>query len=125
MARVFGGAMRAFYTAGLAVLLFTAVSWGQQIQAPRSPQQRLPIPLIQEDFITNRPSTTPTSSPGQEYRIGKDDLIEVSVFEVPELGGVSRVTATGTVTLPLVGAIDVAGHTVREVEKEVEQTLKE
>ena len=120
--------MRAFYAAGLMtalmVLLFAAFSLGQQIQAPRPPQRPV-APLIQDDFTTNRPSNTPTSPAGQDYRIGKDDLIEVSVFEAPELGGASRVTATGKVTLPLVGAVDVAGHTVREVEEAVERTLKE
>jgi len=120
--------MRAFCAAGLVavlmVLLFAAFSLGQQIQAPRPPQRPV-APLIQDDFTSNRPSNTPTSPAGQDYQIGKDDLIEVSVFEAPELGGASRVTATGKVTLPLVGAVDVAGHTVREVEEAVERTLKE
>src|SRR5215471_5359251 len=120
--------MRAFYVAGLVatlmVLLFAAFSSGQRVQA-RRPQQRPTAPLIPDDFTTNKPSNTPTSSAGQDYRIGKDDLIDVSVFEAPELGGASRVTATGKVTLPLVGAVDVAGHTVREVEEAVERTLKE
>ena len=119
--------MRAFYAAGLMVLLFAVFSSGQQVQqAPRPPQgSAVPSPLILDDFASNRPSNTPTSSAGQDYRIGKDDLIEVSVFEAPELGGASRVTATGTVTLPLVGAVDAAGHTVREVEEAIEQALKE
>jgi polysaccharide export outer membrane protein len=124
MVRVFGGAMTAFYAAGF--LLFAVSSSGQQVQAPRRPQRpAVSSPLPLDDFITNRPSNTPTSSAGQDYRIGKDDLIEVSVFEAPELGGASRVTATGTVTLPLVGAVDAAGHTVREVEEAIEQALKE
>jgi polysaccharide export outer membrane protein len=119
--------MRAFYAAGLMVLLFAVFSSGQQVQqAPRPPQRpAVSSPLPLDDFITNRPSNTPTSSAGQDYRIGKDDLIEVSVFEAPELGGASRVTATGAVTLPLVGAVDAAGHTVREVEEAIEQALKE
>src|SRR5215475_6688633 len=127
MVEVSGGTMRAFYAAGLMVLLFAVFSSGQQVQqAPRPPQRpTVPSPLFQDDFITNRPSNSPTSSGGQDYRIGKDDLIEVSVFEALELGGASWVTATGTVTLPLVGAVDVADHTVREVEKGIEQALKE
>jgi polysaccharide export outer membrane protein len=127
MVQISGGAMRTFYAAGLMVLLFAVFSSGQQVQqAPRSSQgPAVPSPLILDDFASNRPSNTPTSSAGQDYRIGKDDLIEVSVFEAPELGGASRVTATGQVTLPLVGAVDVAGHTVREVEEAVERTLKE
>lgn len=121
--------MRAYYApglmAGLMVLLFAIFSSGQQVQQAPRPTQRPVAPVIQDDFITNRPSNTPTSSTGQDYRIGKDDLIEVAVFEAPELGGASRVTATGKVTLPLIGAVDVSGHTVPEVEEAVEQALKE
>lgn len=124
--------MRGFYFAGLVLLSSSTVLLGQagQAQLPqRSPQiqiQRPPSPpfLPQDEFITNRPSNTPTSTPGQEYRVGPDDLIEVTIFEAPDLGGASRVTASGTITLPLVGPIDVAGHTIREVEQSVEDALK-
>ncbi len=100
------------------ILLFSILSWGQT-QRPI-----LPVPIFQEDFNSNRPSSAPTST-GQEYRIGPDDLIEVAVFEAPELGGVSRVTASGTISLPLVGPVEVSGRTPQEVERVVEEALKE
>lgn len=115
--------MRGLCAAGLIVLSSSIISWGQ-IQIPTQPQRPQFTPLPQEEFISNRPSNTPTSSEGQEYRIGKDDLLEVAVFEAPELGGVSRVTATGTITLPLVGPLDVGGHTIREVQRAIEESLK-
>jgi polysaccharide export outer membrane protein len=99
-------------------MLFSMSSWGQT----RRPI--LPVPIFQEDFNSNRPSSAPTST-GQEYRIGPDDLIEVAVFEAPELGGVSRVTASGTISLPLVGPVEVSGRTPQEVERVVEEALKE
>ena len=85
---------------------------------------RLSSPIPQEDFITNRPSNTPTSLGGPEYRIGKDDLIEVTVFEVPELGSTPRVTAAGTISLPLIGPLEAAGHTPQELERSIEEALK-
>jgi len=90
-----------------------------QAQLPRPA-----APLPQEDFITNRPSNSPTSLAGQEYQIGRDDLIEVSVFEVPELGGTTRVTAGGTISLPLLGPLDAAGHTPLQVERSIEDALR-
>jgi polysaccharide export outer membrane protein len=103
----------------LLLLLFATPLMGQTQRPP------LPIPLPQEDFNSNRPSNTPTSGAGKEYRIGSDDLIEVSVFEVPELGGTSRVTASGAISLPLIGSVDVAGRTPQEVERLIEEALRE
>lgn len=98
------------------LLLFSICAWGQS--------QR-PTPLIPQDsFLSNKPSNAPTSLTGQEYRIGKDDLIEVTVFEVPELAGTSRVTASGTISIPLLGPLYVAGRTPQEVERSVEEALK-
>ena len=85
---------------------------------------RLTTPIPQQDFNANMPSNLPTSSGGQEYRIGKDDLIEITVFEVPELGSTPRVTAAGTISLPLIGPIEVAGHTPQELERSIEEALK-
>src|SRR5262245_41316154 len=102
-----------------ALMLFPLLIWSQT--------QRLPLPVIppaQDDFVSNRPSNTPTSLAGEEYRIGRDDLVEVAVFEVPELGAIARVTASGTISLPLVGPVRVAGNTLQEVERSVEEALK-
>src|SRR5262245_27909594 len=113
--------MKVFST--LAGILLSLNVWAQ---SPTTPQ-RSPVPfpqLVPEEFNSNAPSTAPTSLAGEEYRIGKDDLIEVTVFEVPELGAITRVTATGKVSLPLVGSIEASGHTAQEVERIVEETLK-
>src|SRR5215831_18959351 len=99
------------------ILLFSISSWGQ---VPRAVS---PLPILQDEFSSNRPSSAPTST-GREYRIGPDDLIEVAVFEAPELGGISRVTASGNISLPLIGPMEVAGHTPQEVERLLEEALK-
>ena len=111
----------------VALLLTTVSAWaqGQGTVSGQTPRLVIPIPVPQEEFTTNKPVNTPTSLNGQEYLIGKDDLIEVSVFEVPELSSVSRVAASGMLSLPLIGSKEVVGHTAREVERMIEEGLRE
>ncbi len=63
---------------------------------------------------------TPGSS---AYKIGPQDVVEVSVFKVPELSKSVQVSEAGTINLPLVGEIAVAGRTAREVEKNLTKLL--
>ena len=51
----------------------------------------------------------------QAYRIGRGDLIEVSVFGLPEMTAVERVSPGGTIALSLVGETQVEGLTVNEL----------
>ena len=46
-----------------------------------------------------------------EYVIGPEDLLEINVFELPELKTTTRVLGDGTVSLPLVGVVQAAGLT--------------
>jgi polysaccharide export outer membrane protein len=104
------------------VFLLSVLGFGQlQSPLPRRPDSVWP----QEEFANNTPSNTPSSKSGVEYRIGKDDLIEVTVFEDPTLNTASRVTASGTISLNLLGSIAVAGNTPQEVESLIENALKE
>ena len=45
------------------------------------------------------------------YRVGPKDLVEIKVFEVPELNGERRIDADGTVDLPLLGKVKIEGLT--------------
>ena len=71
--------------------------------------------------------TTPSSMiapPRGEYLIGPDDLLEVSVFEAPELNRTLRVTAGGEFTMPPLGMVKAAGLTPREVEFVLQELLR-
>ena len=48
---------------------------------------------------------------GPTYRLGPKDLIAIKVLEVPELNVESRVSESGTVTLPLIGDVPAEGLT--------------
>lgn len=53
--------------------------------------------------------------------IGAGDLVEMSVFDTPELSGKLRVSNTGDVTLPLVGTLYLQGLTAGEAQALIRQ----
>lgn len=65
------------------------------------------------------------AAPGaeDEYRIGARDLLEVRVFDLEDLNTETRVSEAGTITLPLVGEIGIAGLTRSEAEGRIETAL--
>jgi polysaccharide biosynthesis/export protein len=58
-----------------------------------------------------------------EYRIGPQDLIEISVFQVAELNRTVRVNTSGDISLPLVGVVKAGGRTVQELEADIAKNL--
>ncbi len=58
-------------------------------------------------------------------RLGAGDLIEISVFEVPELSQIKvRIPNSGQVTLPLVGSFPASGATALELQSQISNHLK-
>jgi polysaccharide biosynthesis/export protein len=69
-------------------------------------------------------SVTSASKPGTgAYKIGPLDVLDISVFKVPELSKSVQVADTGSVNLPLVGEVPVAGRTAQEVERNLTTLL--
>jgi protein involved in polysaccharide export with SLBB domain len=60
-----------------------------------------------------------------EPRLAASDLVEVRVFQEPELDTVARLTGDGKVTLPLLGEVHIAGRTCAEASRIVAQRLGE
>jgi polysaccharide export outer membrane protein len=58
------------------------------------------------------------------YRIGPKDLIEIKVFEVPELNIERRVSEEGTINLPLIGDVPVKGLTDVELAERLKALLE-
>jgi polysaccharide export outer membrane protein len=52
------------------------------------------------------------------------DLLDVTVFEAPELSRAVRVSDVGTISLPLLGQIQAAGRTPRDLEVVLQDTLR-
>ena len=58
------------------------------------------------------------------YHIGAEDLIEITVFEVPELSRTVRVSAGGDISLPLIGSVKAAGLSPVELEQSITEALR-
>jgi polysaccharide export outer membrane protein len=87
------------------------------------------LAVTQGEFHANTLSAdTPSNSqalPVQEYRVGQDDLLEITVFEVMELNTTARISDAGVITLPLIGPLTAAGRTTQELERTIEDALSE
>jgi polysaccharide export outer membrane protein len=73
--------------------------------------------------IVPRVGTGEEEGPGAVRPLGTEDLLEISVFEVPDLNRTVRISETGTISLPLLGEIHAAGLTPRELELTIRDHL--
>jgi polysaccharide export outer membrane protein len=72
-----------------------------------------------------------SSGASSDYRLGPEDLVEITIFNIPEAANAERgvtprtntvrVSEQGQVSLPLIGDIDVKGLTVAELEKKLRE----
>ena len=60
-----------------------------------------------------------------EYLIGIGDVIEIQVWHEPDLSRTLTVRLDGRISLPLVGDVDVAGKSTREVDQYLENKFSE
>jgi polysaccharide export outer membrane protein len=61
----------------------------------------------------------------RDYKIGPEDLLEISIFEDEKLNKTVRVSSQGNISLPLLGILKVKGLTANELEKEIRDLLAE
>ena len=60
----------------------------------------------------------------QDYRIGGGDLLQVSVWDVPQFSGEVVVRPDGKITLPAVGDIEAAGLTPKQLSLKIKKILE-
>lgn len=72
---------------------------------------------------TQTQTQTP-SDPRPEYRLGAGDALRILVYQSPDLTLEQRVQDDGRLTYPLLGALQAAGLTVRQLEERLEQGLR-
>jgi polysaccharide export outer membrane protein len=85
--------------------------------------RRLPVcsvPALAAAFLVLAPAFAGAAEGGaaardDSYQIRRGDVLAVSVYLEPELEKQVRVEADGTISLPLVGTVELAGRTVREM----------
>lgn len=60
-----------------------------------------------------------------DYRIGSEDLLEISVYGAPDLDRTVRVGGDGSISLPLIGEEHAEGLTAHELERQTADLLEE
>jgi polysaccharide export outer membrane protein len=67
---------------------------------------------------------TSVATPGNAaYKIGPADVLDISVFKVPDLAKTVQVADDGTINYPLIGEVPVAGKTAHDLERDLAQRL--
>lgn len=61
---------------------------------------------------------------GDESRIGPDDMLEITLFEAPELNHTLRVSANGEISFQLLGEVRAGGLTPRQLELVLQELLR-
>jgi polysaccharide export outer membrane protein len=112
------------------VLLLAALQPGTVLgedppSGPESGEER-PLELTAVPVQSIPAGATRSGDPySGDYRIGKHDLLEIRVFDLEELDQTVRVSSDGSISVPLLGKLDVAGLTKTELESLIAGLLEE
>jgi polysaccharide export outer membrane protein len=92
-----------------------------------SDQQVFPGPAPVEGLDPRGEAKPEAAPPGQNanLRLGPGDLLEVTVYNVPELTVRTRVSSAGDLYLPLIDYVHVAGLSTEESQKLIEKRLSD
>ncbi len=88
--------------------------------APVQLSATLPGGMPSSSAALNSMMTTITSGP---VHLGSGDLLEIAVFDSPELTSHVRVTSDGEISFPLLGKLQVGGLTPQELQNLIRQQL--
>ena len=112
----------------LAVLLSCGFTAFAQQASPSSgssvPALPAGLPISQAAIKSGDNSKSAEQSESQ-VRLGAGDLLEVSVYNVPELSTKARVGNAGDLYLPLIDYVHVGGLTVEEAQKLIQKRLED
>src|SRR6267378_6772275 len=72
-----------------------------------------------------RPDAVSSAGPARELMIGAGDLLEVSLYGMPDFKTDVRVNSGGEISLPMLGTVAVSGLSVEKAETLIEHKLSE
>ena len=73
---------------------------------------------------TAPPTINPQAQAVNVYRIGVDDILDISVWHNPDLSTKVPVRPDGKISVPLIGDVEAGGRTPTEVSNEIQDKLK-
>lgn len=86
------------------------------------------VPLALADSASLPKTNTervPAASNAEEYRVQPEDVLNITVYEEPDLTTKARVTGSGEIHFPLVGRVQVGGLSILEVQEKFTRLLGE
>jgi polysaccharide export outer membrane protein len=98
-------------------------------QATQSPQSSIPDAKAPDpEATTQLRKVVKNALSGNEqgssaYKIGPQDVLDISVFKVKELTKTVQVSEAGTINYPLIGETNVSGETARQLEQKLTRIL--
>ncbi len=109
----------------IALFLVFSGATAQAQQTPAAPQTDDGELVLEAHPAPASAIFPPSLVPRSDYRIGRQDLLEISVFDVDELDQTVRVADDGSITMPLLGTLNVSGLTRTELEQSIARLLAE
>lgn len=94
------------------------------MKAPALAMSALLAAVLLSPGAASAQSPSPAQSQNPGYRIGPRDLLEVKIFEAPELSGSRRVSEEGKLSFSPAGEVDVAGLTEPEAAQKIKELLE-
>jgi polysaccharide biosynthesis/export protein len=130
------GRVPRFFLQGLCMLVFGMCSFHLLAQTPEEAPR--PAQANQSEQPASSQSTSSQSASGQSppeksghllansnVKLGVGDLIEISVFEVPDLATKTRISGSGDIYLPLIDYVHVADLTTDEAQELIQKRLED
>ncbi|WP_373536699.1 SLBB domain-containing protein [Microcoleus sp.] len=100
----------------------------QFLPPPPPPASGEPVPVPAAPGFPGLPASAPASVPAsvrsEVYTLGAGDRIQMDIFNVPEYSGPNgqhQIQADGSLSLPLIGSLEVAGMTLEQASNAVKE----
>jgi polysaccharide biosynthesis/export protein len=106
------------------ILVVLSSSWLVAQEKATTPAQSSPAAIPTQNDSQKAPSSdTPSVADSGDMHFGPGDLLEVSVYGVPELTTKARISSAGDVYLPLIDYVHLEGLTPQEAQGIIEKRL--
>jgi len=106
------------YFTGLAILILAVANGFAQ-----TPVASAAPPNVQPVALEKKSAEAPTNVSARDLRIGAGDLLEVSLYGMPDFKTDARVNSEGQITLPMLSIVNVDGLSVEQAATLIEHKL--
>ena len=107
----------------LSFFVITATAWGQQGPVSRD-EERENAKIASAAPASARTTTNSGTKIGNDFIIGNEDVLSISVWKEPEISRAVAVRSDGKISLPLMGELVAAGKTPIQLQSEITAGLR-